>query len=157
MNPPSRLAVFLAVAAMAVVAVKPTWAGTDEADQLLLNRQQLGQASGEQLYRHICQACHMPDGAGAEGAASYPALAKNPRVASAQYVASIVLHGRGNMPSFMARTDLHGFQAQTHVTLGDAEIAAVVNFVRSHFGNSYADELTAADVAALHVTAEESR
>ena len=32
--------------------------------------------------------------------------------------------------------------------LSDDQVAAVVNYVRSHFGNAYTDEVTAADVKA---------
>ena len=35
------------------------------------------------------------------------------------------------------------------VTLNDAQIAAVINYVRTHFGNHYTDSMTAAEVAAL--------
>lgn len=150
-----KLIACLTTALIANMAADPRYADTGPVDQTLLTRQQFEHASGEQVYRHICQACHMLDGSGATGAASYPALAGNPNVASAQYMATIVLHGRGNMPSFETRKDLYGFQAQTHVNLGDAEIAAVVNFVRSHFGNHYADQLTAADVTALRVSSLE--
>lgn len=89
---------------------------------------------GATLYHVICQGCHMPDAKGAHGAGSYPALADNPKLASAAYPAVMVLHGRNAMPSFEA-------------ALSDAQIAAVVNYVRTHFGNQYSDKLTAADVA----------
>ena len=38
--------------------------------------------SGEALYADICQGCHMQGGLGAVGAGAYPALAKNPKLAS---------------------------------------------------------------------------
>lgn len=110
----------------------------------------LAHADGEKIFRHICQGCHMPDARGASGAGSFPALAGDPRLASARYAAAIILHGRRNMPAFGPRPDLRGFDAMLHVDLSDAQIAAVVNFIRSHFGNRYADTLDAADVAALH-------
>lgn len=89
---------------------------------------------GATLYQVICQGCHMPDAKGAQGAGSYPALADNPKLAAAAYPVVMVLHGRNAMPSFEA-------------ALSDAQIAAVVNYVRTHFGNQYSDKLTAADVA----------
>ena len=106
--------------------------------------------SGEDIYQHICQACHMPDAKGAQGAGTYPALAGNPKLESAQYTATMVFFGRRNMPHFGTQPDLGAFEEFVVVHLDDAEIAAVVNYVRSHFGNHYTDELTAADVAALH-------
>jgi hypothetical protein len=33
--------------------------------------------------------------------------------------------------------------------LNDAQVASVVNYVRSHFGNKWQDTVTAAEVAAL--------
>jgi mono/diheme cytochrome c family protein len=35
------------------------------------------------------------------------------------------------------------------VHLSDAQVADVVNYVRSHFGNAYKDRVTARDVAKL--------
>ena len=91
---------------------------------------------GATLYRAICQGCHMPDAKGADGAGNYPALAANPKLASAVYPAITVLHGRHAMPSFAAY-------------LSDEQVAEVVNYVRSHFDNHYADVLTADDVKKL--------
>ena len=91
---------------------------------------------GATLYRAICQGCHMPDARGAVGAGFYPALAANSKLASAPYPVLTVLNGRRNMPA------LGGY-------LSDTQVAAVVNFVRSHFGNAYADTVSAADVTKL--------
>jgi mono/diheme cytochrome c family protein len=106
-------------------------------------------SDGEQVYQHICQGCHMPDGKGAVGAGSYPAFAGNANMASAQYVALTVLNGRGNMPSFAAN-GAGGGEFWERVTLTDEQVANVVNYIRSHFGNAYEDRLTAADVKAMH-------
>ena len=94
------------------------------------------QRSGEAIYRAICQGCHMPDGRGATGAAAYPALAGNPRIASAPYVLITVLNGRRNMPSFARGLD-------------DAQVAAVAGFVRTRLGNAYPEPVTPDQVAAL--------
>ena len=120
------------------------------ADAAILPPDVLAHASGEQIFQHICQACHMPDARGATGAGSYPALAGNAHLASGVFAASTVLFGRRDMPAFGPRPDLQGFEAMLHLDLSDAQIAAVVNYIRSHFGNHYADTLSAADVAALH-------
>lgn len=106
--------------------------------------------TGEEIYRTICQACHMPDGRGARGAGTYPALSGNPKLASAHFTASTVYHGRHDMPHFGPQPELGEFEAFASVHLDDEEIASVVNYVRSHFGNRYTDTLTANDVAALH-------
>lgn len=125
-------------------------------DHPVLSHDQLAHASGEQIYQHICQGCHMPDAHGATGAGTYPALANNAHLASAQFMAAVVLNGRRDMPSFVIRHDLHGFEAMVRVGLDDAQIADVVNYVRSHFGNHYTDKLSAQDVAALHASNKES-
>ncbi len=102
---------------------------------------------GRQIYEHICQGCHMADGGGAVGAGHYPALAKDPTLASRQYMALTLLVGRRNMPAFGAKHAI-GFGGPP-VTLSEAQIAAVTNYVRSNFGNHYTDSITAAEVAAL--------
>ena len=91
---------------------------------------------GEALYAHVCAACHQPDGAGAVGAGAYPALANNPRLVSAQYVAALVLEGRAGMPAVGAMMD-------------DGQVADVVAFARARFGGFKDDPLSAAAVKAL--------
>jgi mono/diheme cytochrome c family protein len=49
----------------------------------------------------------------------------------------MVENGHGGMPWFNG-------------VLSDAQVAAVINYVRTHFGNDYKDSITAADVAAAH-------
>jgi mono/diheme cytochrome c family protein len=91
--------------------------------------------TGEALYADVCQGCHMPGGVGAVGAGSYPALAKNPKLAVAGYVLSMVINGRKGMPPFGGQ-------------LTDQQVAAVVTYVRTHFGNEFSDEVTAAEARA---------
>lgn len=102
---------------------------------------------GRQIYENICQGCHMADGGGAVGAGHYPALAKDPTLASRQYMALTLLMGRRNMPAFGEKHAL-GFGGPA-VTLSNVQIAAVINYVRTNFGNHYTDSITAAEVAAL--------
>jgi mono/diheme cytochrome c family protein len=90
---------------------------------------------GAALYTHVCQACHMADGKGATGAGTYPALAADPKLAAAGYPVAIVVHGQNAMPPI-------------GTMMTDAQVADVVNYVRTHFGNAYTDAVTAADVAA---------
>jgi mono/diheme cytochrome c family protein len=71
-------------------------------------------------------------------------------------MAAVLLNGRRNMPSFAVRHDLHGFEAMVRLGLDDAQIASVVNYVRSHFGNHYNDRIDAADVAAMHPSSKDS-
>jgi mono/diheme cytochrome c family protein len=93
------------------------------------------QQSGEDLYKGICQGCHMPDAKGAVGAGAYPALAGNARLAAAIYPITVVVNGQRAMPPFGA-------------DLSDVQIANVINYVRTHFGNHYKDPVLPAAVKA---------
>ncbi len=108
----------------------------------------LKSADGAQIYAHICQGCHMPGGKGAVGAGHYPALAGDRALSSASFVALTVLNGRRNMPRFARRADAGEFYFALPV-LSDAQVAAVTNYVRTHFGNHYRGKITAAEVKAL--------
>jgi mono/diheme cytochrome c family protein len=117
----------------------------------ILNSTPFNTTDGQQIYEHVCQGCHMRDAAGAVGAGHYPVLAKNPALASRQFTALAILLGRRNMPAFGARHAI-GFAGPPAV-LSEAQIAAVINYVRSHFGNHYKDQITAAEVEALDQSA----
>lgn len=107
----------------------------------------VGKASGADIYAHICQGCHMPQGAGAAGAGRYPTLAADKALGSWQYVAITVLNGKNGMPAFGLPAD-QVMEIRT-VHLSDAQVADVANYIRSHFGNRYTEKATAKDVAAL--------
>ena len=87
--------------------------------------------TGEQIFHQVCQACHQADAKGATGAATVPALAKNPHLAEPGFPIGIVSDGRGGMPPL-------------HLTPEQA--ASVITYVRTHFGNHYTKPVTAADV-----------
>jgi mono/diheme cytochrome c family protein len=91
------------------------------------------ETSGEELFANICQGCHMPDAMGATGAGIYPSLASNPNLEAGGYPIYLVVHGKRAMPPF---GDM----------LSDDQIADVVNYVRTHFGNNFRDAVTASDV-----------
>jgi mono/diheme cytochrome c family protein len=107
----------------------------------------LSNVSGEDIYSHICQGCHMPNGAGAIGAGHYPKLAGSAALASWQYVALTVLGGRNGMPAFSAPASDQWDGPTVH--LSDAQVADVVNYLRSHFGNNYRDRVSASQIAKL--------
>lgn len=107
----------------------------------------LGTLDGEQIYVQICQGCHMSGGRGAVGAGYYPAFAGNANLASVNYMAVTILNGRRNMPSFAHHKPQFFFSA---TWLNDTQVANVVNYIRSHFGNHYPDTISAAEVTALH-------
>jgi mono/diheme cytochrome c family protein len=138
----STLAMLLIVAAASSYADSP----------LFTSRAAIGSLNGEQIYDHICQGCHMPGGVGAIGAGAYPKLAANKKLVSWEFVALTVLNGRNGMPPFGQPAN-HQQSRATHLT--DAQIADVVNYVRSHFENKYKADVTAQQVAMLpHPAAE---
>ena len=106
----------------------------------------LGTNSGERIYAQICQGCHMPGGKGAKGAGAYPAFVGNPNLASSRYMALTILNGRRNMPAF-ARADQQFYFPPTWLT--DQQVANVINYIRTSFGNDYRDPITAAEVRAM--------
>jgi mono/diheme cytochrome c family protein len=104
--------------------------------------------SGAEIYQHICQGCHMAQAQGAKGAAAYPKLANNVALTAWQYVALTVLNGRSAMPAFGAPSGQVSSGPRVAI-LSDTQIAAVINYVRTHFGNRYRDVVTAAQIATL--------
>jgi len=92
--------------------------------------------TGEAIYKGICQGCHMPDAKGAVGAGMYPALANNAKLKVAAYPILVVTRGQKAMPEFGSG-------------LNDAQIAAVITYVRSNFGNTARDVVTEAQVKAI--------
>ena len=94
------------------------------------------ETSGEAIYGSVCASCHMPQGQGAVGAAAYPALAGDARLASPRYVVTRVLYGRGAMPGFGRY-------------LSDDQVAAVVAYVQTRFGGVAGASADSASVASL--------
>ena len=93
------------------------------------------EGSGEDLFANACQGCHMGDGKGATGAGTYPSLVRNGNLESAGYPITIILNGQRAMPAFGSM-------------MSDEQVAEVVNYVRTHFGNRYQDAVIAEDVRA---------
>ena len=89
--------------------------------------------TGEELFANVCQGCHMPDAAGAAGAGAYPSLSANKNLEASGYPITLIVKGRRGMPPF---GDM----------MTDGQVAAVVNYLRTHFGNSYKDAVTPAEV-----------
>jgi mono/diheme cytochrome c family protein len=112
----------------------------------------LGNAGGSEIYTHICQGCHMPNGEGATGAGHYPKLAGDNALGSWEYAVLMVLNGRGAMPAFGLEARGLGANPATPFYvphLSDSQVAEVVNYVRSHFGNHYKAKVTGVQVAKL--------
>jgi mono/diheme cytochrome c family protein len=137
---PHRAAPLL-VCAAAIAAV----ASAD--DSTFTSSAGVGTIGGAEIYSHICQGCHMPAGEGAIGAGHYPKLAGDAALASWQYAALVVLSGRNGMPPF--GLPANQVQETRTVHLSDEQVADVVNYIRSHFGNTFRDRVAAPQVAAL--------
>jgi mono/diheme cytochrome c family protein len=141
-----RRSVPLCLAAVALT-LGATLALADHPSSVNTSSATVAVANGAAVYSQICQGCHMPEAQGAVGAGHYPKLAGDPALASWEYVATTVLGGRNGMPSFGVRAS--GEPVFGAATLSDQEIADVVNYVRSHFGNKYKDKVTVNQVAGL--------
>jgi mono/diheme cytochrome c family protein len=100
------------------------------ADPVLSPGFRFSEQTGEALYSNVCQACHMSNGAGATGAGRYPSLAKNPKLETDAEALYVILHGQGAMPP-VGRL------------MTDDQVAAVVTYIRTHFGNNYKEPVTA--------------
>jgi mono/diheme cytochrome c family protein len=133
------------VVMLLVIAAAAASAYADDAT--FTSRAGVGSMTGAEIYDHICAGCHMPGALGAVGAGAYPKLAANKKLVSWQYVALTVLNGRNGMPPFGLPADQVMETRAAH--LSDAQIADVVNYVRSHFDNKYQADVTAKQVAAL--------
>jgi len=92
---------------------------------------------GKALFMKNCAACHQATGKGIPGA--FPALAGSKFVqGQGSDVAAVLLKGRGGMPDFSD-------------SLNDRDIATVLTFVRSNWGNK-AGGLSEAEVVALRAS-----
>jgi cytochrome c6 len=114
-------AAMVIVAGFAAAATAPSQAQTAAPD-------------GKALFLKNCAACHQASGKGIPGA--FPALAGSKFVTGDHAeVASVLLKGRGGMPDFSEN-------------ISDADMAAILTYVRSSWGNK-ADALTEAEVLKL--------
>ncbi len=95
---------------------------------------EFAEQGGADLFSNVCAACHQPDAKGAIGAAAYPPLAANAKLASTDFLLSMLLDGLRGMPPVGSM-------------MSDEQVADVVNYARTHFGNSYGGAVSAAEVA----------
>jgi len=101
---------------------------------------------GALVYTGVCQTCHQANGGGVAG--QYPPLVGSSWVTQdAETPIRIVLYGLEG-PITVKGTSYNNKMPQFHDKLGDDEIAAVVNHVRSSWGNSAdpIDESVVADI-----------
>ena len=107
--------------------------------------------AGEQVYGNVCVVCHQANGAGMEGA--FPPL-----------VGSSVVLGDAEVPIRIILRGLSGEMTRNGVTyngvmtpwgsqLSDEDVANVLTYIRSSWGNSAA-EVTAEQVATVRTAVE---
>ncbi len=103
-------------------------------------------ADGGKVYQTNCSSCHQAEGTGLAG--SFPPLAGNPVVTGdATKVAHIVKYGlSGNIT--VAGKAYNGMMPAWGQSLSNADIAAVLTFIRSSWGNK-AGAVTEAQVAGV--------
>ncbi len=103
-------------------------------------------ANGSTIFLSNCASCHGAHGEGVPG--TFPALASNPTVAGdPKTVIHIVKYGLTGKIEAGGKA-LNGMMPAWSPQLHDADIAAVLTYVRSSWGNHGAP-VTAADVAAV--------
>jgi mono/diheme cytochrome c family protein len=106
---------------------------------------------GAVVFENTCSACHQPDGKGSPG--QFPPLAANPDVfLASDFPAAVALNGIEGPITVEGQSFDKVMPAFDF--LSDAEIAAVVTYVRSNWGNGAARpsslaDLTPDDVATL--------
>ncbi len=98
---------------------------------------------GESIYKKTCVACHMGDGGGVNGA--FPPLAKSDYLADKGRAILQVIKGKSGEMVVNGSTYNGTMPPQP---LNDEEIAAVLTYVYSNFGNT-GGPVTAAEVKAV--------
>lgn len=96
---------------------------------------EFAEQGGADLFRKVCAACHQPDAKGAVGAGAYPSLASDKKLVSTDFMLGVLLRGRNGM---LPLGDM----------MSDAQVADIVTYVHTHFGNAYPGAVSAADVSA---------
>jgi mono/diheme cytochrome c family protein len=132
---PSHIAFAVCTLLIASAPAAPAAAQTPAqpaAAPILSMTARFAEKTGAELYANVCQACHMQDGKGAVGAGTYPSLVDNKKLESGGYPVSVVVNGLRGMPPLGP-------------LMSDEQVATVVNYVRTNFGNKYTDAVTAED------------
>jgi cytochrome c oxidase subunit 2 len=91
-------------------------------------------AGDRSVYVQHCASCHQSTGAGVPGA--FPPLADNDHLADASFVIRTVLRGKSG-PIVVRGQPYNGQMPALGAQLSDSEVASVVTYVRSSFGNHF--------------------
>jgi mono/diheme cytochrome c family protein len=98
---------------------------------------------GQQVYSINCISCHMEKGEGVEG--TFPPLVQSGYVTGdTKRLINIILQGQSGEIVVNGKTYNMDMPAQSH--LSDEEVADVLNFIRTSWGNKSKKVITAADV-----------
>ena len=136
----------LAHAQTKTTAKKSTTASKTTAKPAAKTAAAAGLPDGKQVYATTCAACHQASGEGVAGV--FPPLAGSEWVTGDEgKLARIILHGITG-PIEVAGETYNGMMPPWGGTMKDADIAAVITYVRSAWGNKAAP-VTAAKVAAI--------
>lgn len=98
---------------------------------------------GKKVYDQVCKVCHQANGEGVSSV--FPPLTPNPYVADKKQMIQIVLQGmKGKIE---VDGDTYNGLMTPHDNLTNQELADVISYVRSSFGNKL-EAVTAAEVEA---------
>lgn len=107
---------------------------------------------GQKVYNTYCVACHQADGKGASG--RFPPLTQTDWViGDKERLVKVILNGMEG-PIEVNGDDYNSLMPQ-HSFLNDNDIAAVLNYVRTNFGNS-ADSISAKEVQHIRIANQQS-
>ena len=103
---------------------------------------------GKQIYTQHCMTCHQVDGGGAQN--MIPPLIKTDFVLGAKAILiKILLNGMNG--EIKINGDIYSNEMPSQAILKDAEIAAVLTYVRNSFGNK-ASAVTTSEVKKIRAT-----
>ncbi len=88
---------------------------------------------GKEVYTLNCQSCHMEKGEGMEGV--YPPLAKTTYLKDTKKIIDVVLNGQFGEVIVNGKKYNTDMPAQAYLT--DEQIADVLTYIRSSWGNKY--------------------
>jgi mono/diheme cytochrome c family protein len=88
---------------------------------------------GKEVYTLYCQSCHMENGEGLEGV--YPPVAKTNYLKDTKKIIDVILKGQFGEITVNGKKYNTDMPAQAYLT--DEQIADVLTYIRSSWGNKY--------------------
>jgi mono/diheme cytochrome c family protein len=124
MRPAARRAIALIASATGASPVAADDASSKS--PAMSHRWEFAEQGGADLYSQVCAACHQADGRGAVGAGRYPRLAADEKLASTDYVLSVLVGGLKSMPPIASMMSGHDFRRGRcgGETTGDAALTS---------------------------------